>query len=387
MVLWIDEIEKGLAGIQSSGHSDGGVTARVFGTLLTWLQEKTAPVFVVATANRIEQLPPELLRKGRFDEIFFIDLPAAAERREILRIHVRKRGRDPAAYDLERLAGLAEGFSGAELEQAVISALYDAFAEGKELERGAPRGRGARSRCRSPSPCARRSSGCATGRGPARAPPPSRRPSPSPPPRPASEPCPASAASSTSSDPGRTGRGGRSGRRDRGALRGRGAPRRGPGGPERVGGGARPLRPGPRAGDRARAAGRGGAALHPLHALRDGPRVFATECSDCGARLDTEAQRELNERLWAERQAEAARDAARRGSGRRSPRPPRRSPRRPGAPGRRSSRARWDGASASASTRRGSAEGGAFRPAAAAGACSAGSSGSFAADGRSRRTP
>ncbi len=134
VVLWIDEIEKGLAGIQSSGHSDGGVTARVMGTLLTWLQEKTAPVFVVATANRIEQLPPELLRKGRFDEIFFIDLPAAAERREILRIHVRKRGRDPAAHDLERLAALAEGFSGAELEQAVISALYDAFAEGKELE-------------------------------------------------------------------------------------------------------------------------------------------------------------------------------------------------------------------------------------------------------------
>src|SRR5512133_3181439 len=134
VVLWIDEIEKGLAGMQSSGVSDGGVTARVMGTLLTWLQEKTAPVFVVATANKIELLPPELLRKGRFDEIFFIDLPAAAERREILRIHVRKRGRDPAAHDLERLAALAEGFSGAELEQAVISALYDAFAEGKELE-------------------------------------------------------------------------------------------------------------------------------------------------------------------------------------------------------------------------------------------------------------
>jgi SpoVK/Ycf46/Vps4 family AAA+-type ATPase len=134
VVLWIDEIEKGLAGIQSSGHADGGVTARLMGTLLTWLQEKTAPVFVVATANRIEQLPPELLRKGRFDEIFFIDLPAAAERREILRIHVQKRGRDPAAHDLERLARLAEGFSGAELEQAVISALYDAFAEGTELE-------------------------------------------------------------------------------------------------------------------------------------------------------------------------------------------------------------------------------------------------------------
>jgi SpoVK/Ycf46/Vps4 family AAA+-type ATPase len=105
------------------------------GTLLTWLQEKTAPVFVVATANRIEQLPPELLRKGRFDDIFFIDLPALGERREIFRIHVAKRGRDPAAFDLDALAAGAEGFSGAEIEQAVISALYDAFAEGKELER------------------------------------------------------------------------------------------------------------------------------------------------------------------------------------------------------------------------------------------------------------
>src|SRR5512133_1762563 len=130
VVLWIDEIEKGLAGMQSSGTSDGGVTARVMGTLLTWLQEKTAPVFVVATANRIELLPPELLRKGRFDEIFFIDLPALAERREILEIHVRKRGRDPAAYDLDLLARRTEGFSGSELEQAVVSGLYDAFAEG-----------------------------------------------------------------------------------------------------------------------------------------------------------------------------------------------------------------------------------------------------------------
>jgi SpoVK/Ycf46/Vps4 family AAA+-type ATPase len=134
VVLWIDEIEKGVAGLQSSAFSDGGVTARVMGTLLTWLQEKTAPAFVVATANRIELLPPELLRKGRFDEIFFIDLPALAERREILRIHVAKRGRVPSSYDLDALARRAEGFSGAELEQAVVSALYDAFAEGKDLE-------------------------------------------------------------------------------------------------------------------------------------------------------------------------------------------------------------------------------------------------------------
>src|SRR5207244_8800133 len=102
-VLWIDEIEKGLSG--SSGLiTDSGVSARVFGTLLTWLQEKTAPVFVAATANRIEALPPELLRKGRFDEIFFIDLPSAAERREIFRIHIEKRHRDPAKFDLDALS-------------------------------------------------------------------------------------------------------------------------------------------------------------------------------------------------------------------------------------------------------------------------------------------
>ena len=133
VVLWVDEIEKGLSGSQSSGVSDGGVSARVFGSLLTWLQEKTAAVFVVATANRIDALPPELLRKGRFDEIFFIDLPSAAERREILEIHVRKRNRDPAAFDLTALAAQADGFSGAELEAALVSALYDAFAEGGEL--------------------------------------------------------------------------------------------------------------------------------------------------------------------------------------------------------------------------------------------------------------
>jgi SpoVK/Ycf46/Vps4 family AAA+-type ATPase len=133
-VLWVDEIEKGLSGSGASGQTDGGVTARVFGAMLTWLQEKTAPVFVVATANRIEALPPELLRKGRFDEIFFINLPALAERIEILGIHLARRGRVPASFDLPRLAALAEGFSGAELEQAIVSGLYDAFAEGKELE-------------------------------------------------------------------------------------------------------------------------------------------------------------------------------------------------------------------------------------------------------------
>lgn len=133
VVLWVDEIEKGLSGVASSSTGDSGVSARVFGTLLTWLQEKTAPVFVVATANRIEGLPPEVLRKGRFDEIFFIDLPEQAERREIFRIHLHRRRRAPANYDLEALASLSDGFSGAEIEQAVIAGLYEAFAEGVEL--------------------------------------------------------------------------------------------------------------------------------------------------------------------------------------------------------------------------------------------------------------
>jgi len=133
VVLWIDEIEKGLSGIGSSGMTDSGVTARIFGALLTWLQEKTAPVFVVATANRIESLPPELLRKGRFDEIFFVDLPASGERKEIFDIHLRRRRRDPAVYDSAELARMAENFSGAEIEQAVVAGLYHAFAAKVEL--------------------------------------------------------------------------------------------------------------------------------------------------------------------------------------------------------------------------------------------------------------
>ena len=132
-VLWIDEIEKGLAGSAGAAVTDSGVSARVFGALLTWLQEKTAPVFVVATANRIDALPPELLRKGRFDEIFFIDLPSADERREIFRIHIARRQRDPAAFDLDTLSTASEGFSGAEIEQAVIAGLYHAFGEGADL--------------------------------------------------------------------------------------------------------------------------------------------------------------------------------------------------------------------------------------------------------------
>ncbi|MDC0714831.1 AAA family ATPase [Stigmatella sp. ncwal1] len=133
VVLWVDEIEKGLSGVGSSHSGDTGVSARVFGTLLTWLQEKTAPVFVVATANRIDGLPPEVLRKGRFDEIFFIDLPELAERKEIFRIHVQRRKRAPAQYDLDALAAMTAGFSGAEIEQAVVAALYEAFGEGVEL--------------------------------------------------------------------------------------------------------------------------------------------------------------------------------------------------------------------------------------------------------------
>jgi len=132
-ILWVDEIDKALAGTQGSGASDGGTTARVFGTFLTWLSEKTAAVFVVATANDISQLPPELLRKGRLDEIFFVDLPVAAERREIFRIHLQKRGRDAAQFDLEALAGASPDFSGAEIEEAINSALYDAFYAGQEV--------------------------------------------------------------------------------------------------------------------------------------------------------------------------------------------------------------------------------------------------------------
>ncbi|HZD04118.1 MAG TPA: AAA family ATPase, partial [Longimicrobiales bacterium] len=133
-ILWIDEIEKGFAGFRSTG--DSGTSARVFSTFLTWMQEKSSPVFVIATANDVTSLPPELLRKGRFDELFFVDLPFPREREEILGIHLRKRGRDPEALgiDVAGLARRAEGFSGAELEQAVIDGLYRAFDRGVELD-------------------------------------------------------------------------------------------------------------------------------------------------------------------------------------------------------------------------------------------------------------
>jgi len=133
-ILWIDELEKGFSGTQSSGQSDGGTTSRVFGTFLTWMQDKKAATFVVATSNDVTALPPELLRKGRFDEIFFIDLPSAEERMAIFNIHLRKRKRNPDDFDLARLAAATPGFSGAEIEACVVDALYDAFDDdGKEL--------------------------------------------------------------------------------------------------------------------------------------------------------------------------------------------------------------------------------------------------------------
>lgn len=126
-VLWIDEIEKGF------GNRDGN-SGDAFGSFLTWMQEKQKPVFVVATANEVRSLPPELLRKGRFDEIFFVDLPNVHERLSILEIHLRRRGRDADRFDLTQTAEESERFSGAELEQVVVSALFQAFAEARELE-------------------------------------------------------------------------------------------------------------------------------------------------------------------------------------------------------------------------------------------------------------
>ena len=128
-ILWIDEIEKAFA----FGGSDGGVSKRVFGTILTWMQEKTAPCFVVATANDISSLPPELLRKGRFDEIFFLDLPTAAERQEIFTVHLKKRNRLPQDFDTAQLARQSEGYVGAEIEQAIIDGMYVGFNQGREF--------------------------------------------------------------------------------------------------------------------------------------------------------------------------------------------------------------------------------------------------------------
>ena len=133
VVLWIDEIEKAFSGSSQSGSSDGGTTARVLGWFLTWLQEKTSAVFVVATANQVKGLPPELLRKGRLDEIFFVDLPSIEERIEIFKIHLKKKKRESQLYSIEKLAHAAKGFSGAEIEQVIIAALHDSFFEDREL--------------------------------------------------------------------------------------------------------------------------------------------------------------------------------------------------------------------------------------------------------------
>ncbi len=132
-VLWIDEIEKGLSGLESSGSSDAGTTSRVFGHFITWMQEKKRPVFVIATANNIDQLPPELIRKGRFDEIFFVDLPNPSERAEIFKIHLERFDRDPEKFDIPAIVDASRNFSGSEIREAIVAAMYDGFAEKREF--------------------------------------------------------------------------------------------------------------------------------------------------------------------------------------------------------------------------------------------------------------
>jgi SpoVK/Ycf46/Vps4 family AAA+-type ATPase len=134
-VLWLDELEKAFAGVGGNGSTDGGTTQRVFGSFITWMQEKTAPCFIVATVNRIEGLPPELLRKGRFDEIFFVGLPTENERASIIRIHLQKYGRDAKNFEkqLPEMVKASESFSGAEIEEAVVTGLYSAYHHKREL--------------------------------------------------------------------------------------------------------------------------------------------------------------------------------------------------------------------------------------------------------------
>jgi ATP-dependent 26S proteasome regulatory subunit len=133
VVLWIDEIEKAFASAGSSGDADAGLSQRLLATLLTWMQDRESGVFLAATSNNISALPPEMLRKGRFDEIFFVDLPSQAVRQALFTLHLKKRGRDPAAFDLAKLAAASDGFSGAEIEQAIASGLYTAFAVKQQL--------------------------------------------------------------------------------------------------------------------------------------------------------------------------------------------------------------------------------------------------------------
>jgi SpoVK/Ycf46/Vps4 family AAA+-type ATPase len=132
VVLWIDELEKGFSGSRSSGATDGGTSSRVFGSFIQWMQEKTAPVFVVATANDVTQLPPEMLRKGRWDELWFVDLPGREEREAIWTIQIARYRRDPSEFDTAQLAKSTEGLTGAEIEQVFIDALYRGFAREAE---------------------------------------------------------------------------------------------------------------------------------------------------------------------------------------------------------------------------------------------------------------
>jgi hypothetical protein len=133
VVLWIDEVEKAFASAGSSGDADAGLSQRLLATLLTWMQDRESGVFLAATSNNISALPPEMLRKGRFDEIFFVDLPVPRVRAALFALHLKKRGRDPQAFDLETLAASSEGFSGAEIEQAIAAGLYTAFAAKQQL--------------------------------------------------------------------------------------------------------------------------------------------------------------------------------------------------------------------------------------------------------------
>jgi SpoVK/Ycf46/Vps4 family AAA+-type ATPase len=131
-VLWIDELEKGFAGSRSSGSTDGGTSSRVFGSFISWMQEKRSPVFIVATANDVSQLPPEMLRKGRWDELFFVDLPTREEREAIWNIQIAKFNRDAGGFDIRQLAKATDSFTGSEIEQVFIEALYRAFEQEQE---------------------------------------------------------------------------------------------------------------------------------------------------------------------------------------------------------------------------------------------------------------
>jgi ATP-dependent 26S proteasome regulatory subunit len=133
MVLWIDEIEKAFASAGSSGDADAGLSQRLLATLLTWMQDRESGVFLAATSNNITVLPPEMMRKGRFDEIFFVDLPNTEARVALFELHLKKRGREVATFDLPKLAASSEGFSGAEIEQVIVAGLYTAFAQQQQL--------------------------------------------------------------------------------------------------------------------------------------------------------------------------------------------------------------------------------------------------------------